>query len=103
MAAVTRNIKTFGFDGEFIDDSHAMYARVNAEHTLNHMMRDKGYVKVLDLDPVWIVQYDSKEDKWLFSIRAYGVYVGKRKSWQYEGITQGKLIPRNTPQPTSNQ
>jgi hypothetical protein len=90
-------IKPFFLDGEFLDDSQAIYAKVNAEKTINHMMRDKGYLKVLDLDPFWIVRYDEQSNKWYFDMTIYGVYMGKKKAWQFEGISQGKLIPRNTP------
>lgn len=94
-------IKPFSLDGEFIDDSYAILAKVNAEKTINHSMRDRGYLPVLDLDPFWIVRYDEVRNKWFFDMTIYGVYMGKRKSWQFEGISQGKLIPRNTPLLTS--
>ena len=98
-----RPIKPFTCDGEFIDDSHAIYAKTTATNTLNNMMRDKGYLKVLDLDPIWFIRYDENTNKWYFEMTAYGVYVGKRKSWEFEGVSQGKLIPRNTRLLTSNQ
>lgn len=91
-----RTIKPFTLDGEFADDSIALNTRVSSENFLEKSMRDKGYIKVLDLDPIWHTWYDALEDRWFFEMAIYGIYVGKRKSWQYEGITQGKLIPRNT-------
>lgn len=91
-------IRPFQLEGEFIDDSHALLTRVKAERHIDHMMREKGYVRCLDLDTAWHVSYDSLQNSWSFVIIGYGVYVGKRKSWQYEGITQGKLIPRSTRQ-----
>ena len=96
-------IKPFWLEGEFIDDSHAIYAKVNAEKTIGHSMRDKGYLKVLDLDPFWVIRYDQADNKWFFDMTIYGIYVGKRKAWQYEGVSQGKLIPRNTPLLTLKQ
>lgn len=92
---MNRKIKAFGHDGEFLDDSVAMIARVAAENAVLHEMRDKGYVRVLDLDVGWYTQYESRSNKWEYAIRAYGIYVGKRKAKECEGWTQGKLIPRN--------
>lgn len=98
-----RKIKTFGHDGEFLDDSVVMITRVAAENLVSHEMRDKGYARVLDLDVGWYTQYDPALDKWEYAIRVYGIYVGKRKAKQCEGWTQGKLIPRRMPQSTSKQ
>jgi hypothetical protein len=89
-----RKIKSFGHDGEFLNDSLAMIARVSAENALTHEMRDKGYAKVLDIDTFWITHYDGPNDRWFYSIYAYGIYVGKRKAKECEGWSQGKLIPR---------
>ena len=98
-----KNIKPFGLEGEFIDDSHAIYAKLNAEKTIIHQMRDLGYLRVLDLDPFWVIRYDETSNKWFFDMTIYGIHVGKKKVWQYEGISQGKLIPRNTPLLTSKR
>ena len=43
---MNRVIKTFGHDGEFLDDSVAMISRVAAENAVMHEMRDKGYAIV---------------------------------------------------------
>lgn len=97
-----RVLKVFGHDGEFLDDSVAMISRVSAENVLCHEMRDKGYAKVLDIDTFWITHYDGNQDRWFYSIRAYGIYVGKRKARDTEGWSQGKLIPRSIRQHTSS-
>jgi roadblock/LC7 domain-containing protein len=95
---MNRVIKTFGHDGEFLDDSVAMISRVAAENAVIHEMRDKGYARVLDLDVGWFTQYDPHADKWEYAIRVYGIYVGKRKARDNQGWSQGKLIPRSTRQ-----
>lgn len=95
---MTRPFKPFKLDGQFVDDSFALHTRVNSENFLDRSMRDKGYIRAFDIDPIWSTWYDNKKNEWFFSMILYGTYVGKRKSWQYEGITQGKLIPRNTRQ-----
>ena len=46
---MNRKIKTFGHDGEFLDDSVVMISRVAAENAVMHEMRDKGYARILDL------------------------------------------------------
>jgi hypothetical protein len=99
---IAKTIKTFDLEGEFADDSFALLTRLNAEKSLGHMMRDNGYLPVLDLDPIWSTSYDSGNDKWHFAIYMYGTYVGKRRSWEYEGVSQNKLIPRITRQSTSD-
>ena len=97
-----KTIKPFSLDGEFADDSFAMLTRVNAEKTLIHMVKDKGYLPVLDLDPIWFTSYDAVNDRWHFDMVVYAAYVGKRKSWEYQGISQNKLIPLNTRQHISS-
>jgi hypothetical protein len=68
--------------------------RAQYENLLTHDMRGKGYVRVLDIDTNFSVEFDG--ETWVFLMTLYGVYVGKKKAWQSEGITQGKLIPLNT-------
>lgn len=89
-----RRIKNFNLSGEFTDDSFALHTRVNAELAVNYMMRDAGYARVLDLDPVWSTYYNSQEDRWTFEMTMYGMYVGKRKAKLLSGIAQGKPVPR---------
>ena len=60
-------------------------------------MRGKGYVRVLDIDPAFSVEFTG--ETWKFLMTIHGVYVGKRKAWQSEGTTQNKLIPRIIHQP----
>lgn len=56
------------------------------------MMRDEGFVPLLDLDPVfrwtWL-----KDDEYGFVYTWQGVHVGKEKAWQTEGILGGKIVP----------
>ncbi len=91
---MNRKIKQFGYSGEFLDDSVVISTRITAENIVRHDMRSKGYVRVLDIDPAFSVEFTGETWKFLMSI--HGVYVGKKKAWQLEGITQGKSIPRTT-------
>ena len=95
-----RRIKRFQIDVEFQDNSQLISLRPQYENLLVQDMRGKGYVRVLDIDPAFSVEFTGETWKFLMSI--HGVYVGKKKAWQSEGITQGKSIPRITRQTISN-
>jgi len=87
-----RKIKRFQIEVQFDDNSRLISLRPQYENLLTQDMRGKGYVRVLDIDPAFSVEFTGETWKFLMSI--HGVYVGKKKAWQLEGITQGKLIPR---------
>ena len=94
-----RKIKRFQIDVEFHDNAQLISLRPQYENLLIQDMRGKGYVRVLDIDPAFSVEFNGETWKFLMSI--HGVYVGKKKAWQSEGITQGKSIPRTTRQTIS--
>ena len=96
-----RKIKRFQIDVEFQDNAQLISLRPQYENLLIQDMRGKGYVRVLDIDPAFSVEFTGETWKFLMSI--HGVYVGKKKAWQLEGITQGKSIPRTTRQHISSQ
>ena len=100
MQMTHRRIKRFQIDVEFQDNSQLISLRPQYENLLVQDMRGKGYVRVLDIDPAFSVEFTGETWKFLMSI--HGVYVGKKKAWQSEGITQGKSIPRTTRQTISN-
>jgi hypothetical protein len=87
-------IKRFQVRVEFLDDSDMVRIKHQYESMLTHQMRDKGYLRVLDIDTNFSVEFDGTT--WVFLMTLYGTYVGKRKAWHSEAITQGKLIPRST-------
>lgn len=95
-----RKIKRFQVQVEFHDNSQLISLRPQYENLLIQDMRGKGYIRVLDIDPAFSVEFTGETWKFLMSI--HGVYVGKKKAWQLEGTTQNKLIPRATHQPTSS-
>ena len=96
-----KTIKKFPIKVEFSDDSDMIRIRAQYETLVTHDMRSKGYVRVLDIDPAFSVEFTGETWKFLMSI--HGVYIGKKKAWQFEGWTQGKLIPRHMPQHMLNQ
>ena len=96
-----KRIKRFQIDVEFYDNTQLISLRPQYETLLTHDMRSKGYVRVLDIDPAFSVEFTG--ETWKFLMTLHGVYVGKKKACLLEGITQGKSIPRNTPLLISNQ
>ena len=96
-----KNIKRFQVRVEFKDDSDMIRVRAQYESLLTQDMRGKGYLRILDLDPNFSVEFNG--ETWVFLMTLYGVYVGKKKAWLSEGITQGKSIPRIMPQHISSQ
>jgi hypothetical protein len=96
-----KNIKRFQVRVEFKDDSDMIRVRAQYESLLTQDMRGKGYLRVLDLDPSFSVEFNG--ETWVFLMTLYGIYIGKKKAWLSEGITQGKLIPRIMPQHISSR
>ena len=94
-------IKRFQIEVEFRDDSDIIRLKNQYENMLTHDMRSRGYARVLDIDPAFSVEFTG--ETWKFIMTIHGVYVGKKKAWESEGITQGKLIPRSIRQVTSKQ
>ena len=90
---IHRQIKRFQVNVEFADDSDMIRIKNQYENILTHDMRSKGYARVLDIDPAFSVEFTG--ETWKFIMTIHGVYVGKKKAWESEGITQNKLIPRS--------
>ncbi len=96
-----KNIKRFQVKVNFKDDSDMIRVKAQYENLLLQDMRNKGYVRVLDIDTNFSVEFTG--ETWVFLMTLYGVYIGKKKAWLSEGITQGKLIQRSIPHLTSSQ
>ena len=96
-----KKIKRFQIEVEFLDDSDIIRIRNQYENLLTSQMRDAGYIRVLDIDPAFSVEFTG--ETWKFVMTIHGIYVGKKKAWQLEGITQGKSIPRTTRQIISSR
>ena len=96
-----KQIKRFQVRVEFLDDAGIPRLKYQYESMLTHDMRSKGYSRVLDIDTNFSVEFNG--ETWLFLMTLYGVYVGKRKAWLSEGITQGKIIPRTIRQSILSQ
>ena len=73
-----KRIKRFQINVEFLDDSDIIRIKHQYESLLIHDMRDKGYVRILDIDPAFSVEFNGETWKFLMTIQ--GVYVGKKFS-----------------------
>ena len=87
-------IKRFQVNVEFQDDSDMIRVRAQYESLLVQDMRNKGYIPVLDMAPHFSVDYDNKNHKWKFFLTVFGTYIGKKRSWEYEGTYHGRVIRR---------
>ena len=92
-----KKIERFGFDGVIGDDTDFIRLRSQYEALIVDQMRSDGYVPVLDLGPMWSTRWDKKSESYAFDLTVYGVYVGKKKACNIEGMDgSGKLLPRST-------
>ena len=96
-----KRVKRFQIEVQFQDNSQLISLKPQYETLLTHDMRSKGYIRVLDMDPAFSVEFNG--ETWKFLMTLHGIYVGKRKAWRLEGVSQNKLIPRNIHQHTSSQ
>jgi hypothetical protein len=92
-----KQIHRFQVNGIIGDDAGFVRLKNQYETILTLQMRKKGYVRVLDIDPAFSVEYDNEKDTYNFTFTMHGVYVGKARACRLDGISQGKLIPRPTP------
>jgi hypothetical protein len=91
-----KKIRKFSMEGEFFEDSQIPVLRAQFETLMIHDARSRGYIPVLDLDPLWSTEYDIINDRWKFVMAIYVIYVGRRRAQECEGWTSGKLMPRST-------
>lgn len=80
--------------GQIHDDAAIPRLRLEYERLIESNMREQGYVPILDLDIQFSLLYDEAQDIYEFDIVVYGVYVGKKKSYLYEGFSGQNLIPK---------
>ena len=89
-----RKIHDFWMNGIIKDDSKFQSSRENYERLLVQQMRDKGYVPVLDMQPQFNIKYNESKDQYTFNLVMYGMYIGKKKAFEYEGFSGQSLIPK---------
>lgn len=91
---MNKKLKSFGIQGQIHDDSAIPRLRIEHERLIMTDMRDQGYVPILDLDTQFHLEYDEEDNTYEFEMIVYGIFVGKRKSYLYEGFSGQNLIPR---------
>ncbi len=89
-----KNIKAFSIEGEISDDKYFYRLRSQYESLIITDMRNKGYVPVLDIGPFFSTFWNGKTYDFINTV--HGVFIGKAKSWEFEGWTNGMLIVKNT-------
>lgn len=87
VSRMNKKIHNFTLDGLIGDESDIPRIRELTEQSLTTMMRDGGYVPVLDLIPQFHVNYLRESETFEFVLTMFGVYVGKKKSWEIEGFS----------------
>ncbi len=87
-----KRIKDFTIEGIIADDSFILGHRENMEKVLDVQIRDSGYVPHLDLDTQYFISYNELDDSYSFTLIAFAVYVGKKKSWEIVGLTGSTYI-----------
>lgn len=84
-------IRRFAVEGRLIESAF-IQSRDTYRSLLLNMMREEGFVPLLDVNPVFTTNYLGG-DKFEFSYTMQGVSVGKELAWRVDGMMDGKLIP----------
>ncbi len=67
-------------EGTFKSDADMADQQSKAHELIERMMRESGYVPVLNMATQWYVEWNSENDSYDYTIVKYGVQTGKRKS-----------------------
>ena len=87
-----KKIHRFKIDGLFKDDKYLQRIKRQFSKLLEEDFRERGYIRVLDLDEYFMVEYDHDKEEYSFQLTVYAVYVGKRKAKIWTGISNSGLI-----------
>lgn len=89
-------IKKFSINGE-IQDRAVLTVKDRLVFFVETMMRDKGFVPSLDLDPQFTIDYIPDRELFAFDLTVYGVAVGKDESCKVSGIASGRKVVKYMP------
>jgi hypothetical protein len=92
---MAKQLKSFGMSGQISDDSAIPRLRKEYERLIDQNMRLQGYVPILDLEPLFHLEYVHEEDTYNFELVIYSMYIGKRRSQQYAGFSGQSLVPKD--------
>ncbi len=76
MPSITAKI----LEGTFKSDADMADQQSKAHALIESIMRESGYVPVLNMATQWYVEWNSKNDSYDYTIVKYGVYKGKRQA-----------------------
>lgn len=90
------DIKKFLLTGEMSDDN-VVQTKQRLVEAQEGVMRDEGYVPVLDMEPQFTLSYLPELKKYTFVLTMYASYAGKDRSWSTGGVMGGKMISKYIP------
>ena len=102
MSTIHDEIQRFNLNGK-IADKDVTQTRERLVDFVESMMRDRGFVPALDIEPQFTMDFDESTGEFKFALSVYGVAIDKDKTWNVGGILSGKEIPKYTPKSRSPQ
>lgn len=85
-----KKIKGYERKGFIRDDSDFIRLREELERGIIQEMRAGGYLPIHDMPSLWSTERLDK--KYSFILTMYGAYVGKRKVYEYDFWSNGRLV-----------
>ena len=89
-----KKIREFHIDGLIEDDAAIPKIRERYESILVDIMRSKGYVPHLDIEPAFSLEY--KDEKYTFLLTIYGIFIGRSRAQCYLAVSGNNLIPMDS-------
>lgn len=88
---MTADIRPFVAEGAVKDPGHLINKQPYEENRLREIMRNKGYVPVLDITPTVETEFLEKKGTFRYAITVFGTKASN--PWEWEGWLSGRLIP----------
>lgn len=89
---MANDIRSFVSTGAVSDPGHLINKQPHEEGRLRDIMRENGYVPVLDITPVVNTEFLEDKGTFKYEITVFGTKV-KGDPWLYEGWLNGRLLP----------
>ena len=86
------DIRSFVAEGAVKDPGHLINKQPYEEKRLRDIMRNSGYVPVLDITPTVETEFVKDKGTFTYQITVFGTKVSG-DPWEYEGWLSGRLIP----------
>ena len=85
-----KKIKRFCLDGQIRDDQYIPRLKDEYVRVLSDVMREEGYVRRVDIDPDWTIEYVGNHYEFIISV--YGSYIGKKNAKCIEALDKNRAI-----------